>query len=316
LPLPIVLKSESRLDLDEGVIVPLARGYSDEYDGDDGVEVSLSGETYLRLSDVDLDDPDAIFAFTSQYGPLGGEDAYLSLVSEDEDSFFKNLYGSALNWPLENEKKQRALWNDPQFAECARVEPLDKPGKAPSFPSEISNVLSRAETLDEFRFAARCVRDLTSAWQMIRNNLDITDIEWLSWTPDLWEDKNEPLYLLTAILARFLRFFSPQLAYETGFAMIHDQTEDTGKGRAQPKRGPSKVPLYAICALELFNHIIEDAEYRICANERCKRTFVHQEGRSQKGQRRSRGVIYCSPACARAKAQREYRKRTRGNAGD
>ena len=180
-------------------------------------------------------------------------------------------------------------------------------------PSRSQNVLSRAETLDEFRFAARCVHDLTSAWQMIQNNHDITDIEWLSWTPDLWEDKYEPQDLLTAMLARFLRFFSPQLAYE----MVHDQTEDTGRVRAQPKRGPSeKVPLYAICALELFNHIIEDAEYRICANERCERTFVHQEGRSQKGQRRSRGVIYCSPACARAKAQREYRKRTRRNAGD
>jgi hypothetical protein len=77
----------------------------------------------------------------------------------------------------------------------------------------------------------------------------------------------------------------------------------------EPKRGPTEVPLYAICALELFNHIIENADYHVCANERCEQIFVHQQGRAEKGQRRSRGVLYCTPACARATAQRVYRRR-------
>jgi hypothetical protein len=79
----------------------------------------------------------------------------------------------------------------------------------------------------------------------------------------------------------------------------------------EPRREPERAPLYAICALELFNHIVDNARYHTCANDRCRRTFVYQHGRSEKGQRRSHGVLYCTPDCARATAQREYRRRQR-----
>lgn len=42
----------------------------------------------------------------------------------------------------------------------------------------------------------------------------------------------------------------------------------------------------------------------LCANERCGREFVWQEGRSEQGQHRSKGVMYCSRACARAHVHR------------
>src|SRR5207248_2929908 len=149
---------------------------------------------------------------------------------------------------------------------------------------EISNVPSRIETLNEFRFAARCLRDLTSAWKMFRDGRRVTDFEWVS-PASPFEAQGEPLHLLTAMLARFLRYFSPQLEFSGGFIVAEADPKKTERGvRAEPRRGPTSVPLYAICALELFNHIIEDAEYRVCANERCQRTFVHQQGRSLKGQ--------------------------------
>jgi hypothetical protein len=40
--------------------------------------------------------------------------------------------------------------------------------------------------------------------------------------------------------------------------------------------------LYNICALELYNHIVENATYLICGNENCQqKSFVHQQGQEK-----------------------------------
>ena len=79
-------------------------------------------------------------------------------------------------------------------------------------------------------------------------------------------------------------------------------------------RRPIGGRLYSICALELFNHIVENAEYLVCANENClQKLFVHQQGGAKKVWHRSHGVLYCSHSCAHAVAQREYRRRRRHN---
>lgn len=66
---------------------------------------------------------------------------------------------------------------------------------------------------------------------------------------------------------------------------------------------------YAAACMQLFNDIAARAVYRRCQNSSCKRIFVRQRGRSEYDQYRMRGVKYCSNLCARAKAQRDYRRR-------
>jgi hypothetical protein len=109
-----------------------------------------------------------------------------------------------------------------------------------------------------------------------------------------WAD---PASILHLVLGFALEPFSPTI--------IVFKTED------EPRSGTQLADygLWNILCLELFNHIVEHAEYHTCANETCGRLFVRQEGRAVHGQHRARGVKYCSAACARAQAQRQYRRR-------
>jgi hypothetical protein len=79
--------------------------------------------------------------------------------------------------------------------------------------------------------------------------------------------------------------------------------------RIETRVAPAQGGLAEICALELFNHIVAGEIYRRCQNENCGRLFVRQYGRAEHGMSRRAGVMYCSASCARARAQREHRRR-------
>jgi hypothetical protein len=75
--------------------------------------------------------------------------------------------------------------------------------------------------------------------------------------------------------------------------------------------GEPHVDLYTGLTVQLFNLILDDLPIRTCANERCERMFTRQRGRAVYGNYRTVGVRFCSNSCAKAQAQREYRRRNK-----
>src|SRR5712691_6738352 len=101
LPLPPVTSLECALDASGEVIVPRVDAFIKltAFEGaDDWVAdthetvVTPTGETYLRLAELDLEDPDAILDFVRDYGPLGGGLARASLLG-DKGAFAKPGHG-------------------------------------------------------------------------------------------------------------------------------------------------------------------------------------------------------------------------------
>jgi hypothetical protein len=73
--------------------------------------------------------------------------------------------------------------------------------------------------------------------------------------------------------------------------------------------GLPRVGLYSAACRQVFNFIAEDSAARRCENATCGRVFVRQLGGAKFGQYRSTGLRYCTPECARAETQRQYRRR-------
>jgi hypothetical protein len=158
------------------------------------------------------------------------------------------------------------------------------------------------ELLEDFRFAACILRDLTSAWRVASGQADLNEITW-HFTP--LPSHGEARNLLRAYLSPLLSGLHPTLELVD---LVDDDDQWTRPTVAQmPPSAHSS--LFEVCAAELFNHIASQTEYKTCANETCGHLFVRQQGRAIHGQHRTTGVKYCSDTCARAQNQRAYRRR-------
>jgi len=234
-----------------------------------------SEEMYLELITVDLNDPTAIKTFVDIYGELGMR---LGRAVDPRTGLagFNLFDGQEAISELLFEGRQRAT---------AKVR----------FPE------LWGETLDEFRWGALCMRDMVSAWRAVQGELDHRKHRWEC---PIWQYQGEldpvpwrgdgVLAVLESGLGNALEAFTPAVITNPDLPLFDDHWA------------------FEIACLELFNHMVENVPYRSCASETCRRLFVRQRGRSVHGQHRTRGVKYCSSECARAQAQREYRRRKRG----
>jgi hypothetical protein len=255
--------------------------------------VEPRGETYLELYTLDLENPDEILAFVNRHSVLRGEEMFLRLKAAD---FFA--------WGLDFQRSWNASfrkWHRPAYR-GALLEEFERE-KAPGE----RKTTRRIETLFEFRFAADVLRDMTSSWRLLSGGVDPSSVPWAGRaTGDAKPSVYSARRLLSTALPLLLRNYSPVVGVSSKISLPDDGWQKPVISAEFP--GPS-APLFEVCAFELFNHIAESATYRSCQNESCRRLFVRQWGRSELGQSRREGVLYCTASCARAQAQRQYRRR-------
>jgi hypothetical protein len=241
-------------------------------------------EVYLDLLTVDLDDDDAILAFVNRHGalnfvypPWGGPVGF--------NGFTDHPHFRAVVQPmLENERKEALRdWIE-----------IDENSAKSWFIME---------PLAEFKWEAACLHDLVVAWRFVHEGEKPEELR--SW---IW-DGAPPEHPYSDPSTKEGAAHLVARGLDVGLAPFHPHVQ-VGK---DPMPYHRTVGFYHVCCLELFNHIVESARYKTCANETCGRLFVRQEGRALHGQHRTRGVKYCSSSCARAQAQREYRRRKDGD---
>lgn len=253
------------------------------------------GETYLELYALDLEDQAATGDFVRRWGPLGVR----------HPVWAPDYTHGYMGFPL---------------ATCFRLATESLVAEGDSDPM--------AETAADFRLGAWCLRDMTTAWRVLSGDLDESSATWLTpcWSnsvdpidaPPGWEEPATPELVLSLGMADNLRPFAPTVNFSVEG---HGIVDPRSYWRTVEKKVPyydspslpgaygGEIPLFSICCLELFNHIVEGASYRVCGNETCIQFFVRQQGGAEKGQHRRVGVKYCSPACKQAQVQREYRRR-------
>lgn len=272
-----------------------------------GREASAVGETYLRLLDVNLDDAEAILQFSNTYSVMG--------IYDTETGEFPFLPQRQSLWMVESDLKagRQEANNALRAIEAASGAQPFVLGHATDDPS--------IEPLEEFRVAARYITDAVTAWRLLRDDLETGDSDWVSplatmnTTTATVRARNSLTVAanLEAVVNSALTAVPPSLHVGTHKAIAPPRNAAPDAGLVAPAKDTAipVVPLYAVCALELFNHIVENATYKRCQHEPCGRTFVRQSGRAAVGQYHRTGTKYCDHNCASAAKQRAHRRRKR-----
>lgn len=271
------------------------------------------GQTYLELFSLDLADPQAILGFVDRFGTLG--------VFGSEDLSSEGL-ASYLEGDVEAQllAARRTVQEAPENREwlVGRIDP--ELGEDPYWED--------CESLAEFRFGARLIRDLTRAWTFV-SNPDSAVPDWELPLAGWARDQSDPELrlartLLSEGLSHILSAMHPRIT------LVELDDSGTAKQGLVTTRDPPRphdlntrispfrpVSLGLVCALELYNHILLEASYKQCRFAGCDRLFVFKEDRRHSGRpaaihrKPRRDSLFCSPECQRAQAQRQHCQRKR-----
>jgi len=206
---------------------------------------------------------------------------------EDDDAVARLLEGrGVISWPyfdsaLVPPDRRGLLAPAPSVDERRRLRWWEQRGDA---------------TLEDARWWLKTARALGRTWSYVQLNKDPAS----AWDAEGFVELNEDdLWTeFTLALDVGLRPFRARAEFRRDFMGQHQHTF-----------GVPRVGLYSAACRQVFNLIVNDETARICENQTCGRIFVHQLGGAVQGKYRSKGLRFCTPACANAETQRQHRRR-------
>ena len=161
----------------------------------------------------------------------------------------------------------------------------------------------------------RCLRNAVRLWDALGGNrgLFVTLIrEWEGEMPG-WITRGLPVMPDRSQIVAEDVFRHPAIVYvrdilNAGLQPFHMHVDVCDPRYADTTGSSWQAGTYSLLCLQFANDVAELAHFGRCANESCGRLFVRQRGRALKGQHRS-DALYCDKHCAKAQAQRKYRRR-------
>lgn len=242
-------------------------------------ECTVPEELFLRgLLDLDVDERDDVVDFVRAHGSITDEYVDRGLTPDD---VLRDLYR-----PVGRKAPEQLLRRRPADEEFASNHVLD-----------LIWWLKTARSLTRHWLAVQEGTDVTKAWQsegFIPYGRGVVEARTRDGVRRTVKDR---------VWQAFVDYLN------VGLRPFHVRVEaDLQGGR---RVGAPAPQLYSVLCLQLANYLAEDATARRCASETCGRPFVRQLGGALFGQYRTEGVLYCTTNCAKAQAQREYRRRGR-----
>ncbi len=295
-------------ELVDALIADGMRPPSDRYD-----------EIYLQLFTLDLDSEPAIASWASEFGMF---QPHAQSIGHDPDLPIAHPYPHLRHYPLFSRDDRPYEAQHQWWVELVEQE-SDEIRAMAGFSNERlqREKMLKPVTVEEFRWAVRCIRDLARAYWCLSTVATPLSMVWENplvvdalekFGAETWWDEEAMHEFLSETLRDALQNYSPQLlAPEYLSARGDDRAAGFHNAVNYGHSIRDSGGLFAVCCIELFNHIAEGEVYKTCANERCGRWFVRQQGRSAHNQRRRTGVKFCSYACSRASTQRAYNQRKR-----
>lgn len=282
--------------------------------------VALPDEAYLReLVDLDLGNDEAIVDFANTWGWIG--DPGFCVREREVDSDYEWYVGPDFEWVARFDTFARVGDLQPDFASTVSNDLLagyakESPSGASMPPGQgngeqvprdrvWSNDLRH---LDEFILGASILRDAARVWQahtgvlawdVVARSME-TDHSWLDVGVAFRDDGTVDEASLVSFFCRAMNAALSTFSVRV-YASL-DEARDTPEILWT-------AGTFECLALQLADHMRGHAAYAQCANETCRRFFVRQRTASGEVGSRQVGLRFCSQKCARAEAQRQYRRR-------